>query len=560
MATHAYFDASISLLFFLLIGRTLDHMMRERARSAVKGLARLARARRAWSCGPMARCDYLPVGEIEPGMTILLAAGERVPVDARVLEGGDPTSIARWSRARARRCAVDRGIGPAGRHAEPDRPADHRRHGRREGFLPRRDGPADGGGRRRPLSAIAASRTARRGSMRRWSTSTALLTFIGWMVATGDLHRAITIAVAVLIITCPCALGLAVPMVHVVAARRLFESGIMVKDGAALERLAEIDTRHLRQDRHADARRGASCRRSRRRSRASSSRLRSRGSLPPSLLPRARRRRGGAAPPILESVSEQPGSGLQAVAGPSVYRLGRAAWALDETSGRGVDPGELGTVLSRDGRLIAEFRFDDPVRPGAREAIEALARSGYAVGIVSGDRPRPVGELAATLGVRRFEAGVSPAGKAAFVAQLAAAGRRVLMVGDGLNDAPALAAAHASMAPATAADVGRNAADFVFLRESLSAVPFAIGVARRAGRLIRQNFFLAVAYNLVAVPIAILGHVTPLIAALAMSLSSIIVVGNALRLKGVSPEGRLSRGRSESRAAPEGSPVLAGAK
>ena len=360
------------------------------------------------------------------------------------------------------------------------------------------------------------------------------------MLATGDLHRAITIAIAVLIITCPCALGLAVPMVQVVAARRLFENGIMVKDGSAMERLAEIDTVVF--DKTGVLTLGGA-------------RLANVATIAPDNLalaaaiavhsrhPHARALAGAGlghrtADFAFDDISEHAGLGVEAVSCGTVYRLGRAEWAL----GEGVLSGRTGTVLSRNGRLIEAFRFDDPMRPGAQATMRQLTRSGLAVEIISGDRPPLVQQFASELGVPTFEAGVLPAGKAARVAALAASGRKALMVGDGLNDAPALVAAHVSMAPATAADVGRNAADFVFLRESLEAVPLAIAVAREARELIRQNFILAIGYNAVALPIAILGQVTPLVAALAMSLSSIVVVANALRLKaGKQTERRLRK-------------------
>jgi len=180
--------------------------------------------------------------------------------------------------------------------------------------------------------------------------------------------------------------------------------------------------------------------------------------------------------------------------------------------------------------LLTGFRFEDTLRTDAAVAVAQLKQDGFRVEIVSGDREEPVGLIATALGVP-YRSGMTPSEKVARIKSLSAAGQKVVMVGDGLNDTPALGAAHASMAPASASDVGRCAADFVFLRQSLLAIPLAVSVAREARRLIRQNLALAVAYNVVAVPIAIMGLVTPLIAAVAMSASSILVVANALRLK-----------------------------
>ena len=232
-----------------------------------------------------------------------------------------------------------------------------------------------------------------------------------------------------------------------------------------------------------------------------------------------------------DEISEHPGYGLEARTEAGVYRLGRPEWALADLAGAARMSGDDSVVLSKNGSRLAEFRFEDRLRVDAVTAIAELKDGGLEVEIVSGDREIAVRMIAAELGVP-YLAGVLPGGKIAHIAALEASGRKVLMVGDGLNDTPALAAAHASMAPASAADVGRNAADLVFLRESLPAVPQAISVAREASRLVRQNLALAIAYNVVAVPIAILGHVTPLVAAVAMSASSIAVVANALRLKG----------------------------
>jgi Cu2+-exporting ATPase len=222
---------------------------------------------------------------------------------------------------------------------------------------------------------------------------------------------------------------------------------------------------------------------------------------------------------------------MEARSGTDLLRLGRRDWAVHPNELPGDASEDTETVLARNGVALQRFRFEDDLRPQAREAVAALKRLGLAVELISGDRPAPVAAVAAAAGIEAARPLQPPAGKVARIAELAAAGRKTLMVGDGLNDAPALMAAHVSMAPATAADVGRNAADVVFLRDSLAAVPLTVRVARAAMRLVRQNFGLAIVYNAVALPVAVLGQVTPLVAAIAMSFSSMLVVANALRLR-----------------------------
>jgi Cu2+-exporting ATPase len=520
---HAYFDAATSLLFALLGGRTLDYVMRERARSAVKGLSRLA-ARGALVVQPDGAHHYLPIDEIEPGMTMLIAAGERVPVDARVAKGRSELDCSLVSGESLPQPVSEGALLQAGTLNLTGPLTVTAIAAARDSFLAEM---------KRMMEAAESGRSTYRRIADRAARLyapvihlTALLTFIGWMIAVGDMHRAITIAIAVLIITCPCALGLAVPMVQIVAARRLFEQGIMVKDGGALERLAETD--HVVLDKTGTLTRGTP--------RlidhdggqdalaiAAALAAHSRHPYAVALAAAGRARKG--LPAVAFDVREHPGSGLEGRIGDRVYRLGRADWALVEQPASLERPD---VVLSESGRLVGGFHFEDELRRDAREAAAALASSGLPVEILSGDREEAVQRLAAALAVPHVSR-VSPAGKVARIASIAASGRKVLMVGDGLNDVPALVAAHVSMAPATAVDVGRNAADFVFLRESLMAVPHAIEVARQAGRLSRQNLWLAVAYNVIAVPVAMAGEVTPLLAAVAMSLSSVIVVGNALR-------------------------------
>ncbi|MBP5858676.1 heavy metal translocating P-type ATPase [Marivibrio halodurans] len=543
----AYFDASVSLLFFLLIGRTLDHVMRERARSAASALARmtprgarvvLADGTRVWR----------PLSEIAVGDRLVVAAGERVPVDARVVDGAGEVDCAIATGESLPVAAREGTRLPAGAlnlsgplTLEAEKPA-------ARSFLAEMTAMLEAAESANPRFRRIADRAA--AIYAPAVHLAALLTFLGWGVLGGDWYLAIKIAIAVLIITCPCALGLAVPIVQVVAAGRLFRHGILVRDGAGLERLAEIDRvvldktgtltvgrpRLLRAEAVPDdtlALAGALAAGSRH---------------PYSMAIRAAAVARGLDVPErlgerLEDMREEAGQGLTAHrADGAVLRLGRPGWAAPGAPEEG---DEASVLLSLDGRVLARFAFEDAPRPGAAGAVAWLEARGVMPEILSGDRPGPVAATARTLGAARWRAGLTPAGKIDHIRALQAAGHRVLMVGDGINDAPAMSAADAAIAPGTAADIGRRAAGFVFLHEGLEAVPIAIRVARRAKRLVFQNFALAALYNMIAVPLAVAGHASPLVAALAMSGSSILVVANALRLDPRSVDRRDPASRSD---------------
>ena len=521
---HAYFDASTTLLFFLLVGRTLDHVMRERARTAVTSLARLA-ARGATLLLPDGRTVYVPIGDVEPGMVLLLAAGERVPVDAEIISGTSD---------------IDTSITTGESAPVPVAPGTMVTAGALNltGALQLRASAAAEDSFLAEIIRLMEVAEQGRDRYRRIADRVSRLyapvvhlaaagTFLAWMFMGADWHRAISIAIAVLIITCPCALGLAVPIVQVVAGRRLFENGIMARDGSAMERLAEIDTVVFDKTGTLTAGRPT---------------LTNRSAIAPAHLALAaaigRHSRhplsqslagfGAADTPDFVAVEEIPGSGVEARTADTVYRLGRAQWALAASSDDAAT-GD-GTVLAADGRLLARFVFEDRLREGAAQTLAELRRRGLRVLLLSGDHAGAVDAIADQLGIEVRAAGLRPGDKLARIDALREAGHKVLMVGDGLNDAPALAGAHVSIAPAEAADVGRNAADFVFFHADLRAVVTALDISIRSGHLVRQNIGLAIVYNVIAVPFAVLGHVTPLIAALAMSMSSILVVANSLRL------------------------------
>jgi Cu2+-exporting ATPase len=527
---HAWFDAAVMLIFFLLVGRYLDSLMRDRARAGVATLMKQA-ARGALVRAPDGDTEYRPIEAVAPGMTVLVAAGERIPVDGTVLEGRSgidrslvtgeslPETVAPGGAVLAGTLNLDAplavkttAVGDASFLAQVVRLME----------------AAEGGRARYTRIADRAARL--------YAPAvhlTALLTAIGWLWLGAGWHTAILTAIAVLIITCPCALGLAVPAVQVRAAQVLMARGLLVKDGSALERLAECDTVVLDKTGTLTLGRpvpvGTLPLGDDDLALAAGLAAKSRHPLSRALLAAARAR--GIAPTPLADVLEIPGQGLEAVHAGTLLRLGRPDWAGSTGRTDGAEAAHLELAFRRGADPAVRIAFTDPLRPDAAEAIARLKAAGLDVRILSGDRPSAVAAAARALSIDRFAAAQTPADKLAVLEALKSEGRRVLVVGDGLNDAPMLAAGHASLAPASASDAGQTAADMLFLHDSLLAVPQALETARRADAQVRQNFALAVGYNILAVPIAIAGLATPLIAAVAMSLSSLIVVGNALRLK-----------------------------
>ena len=533
-AEHTYFDAAIMLLTFLLVGRYLDQSMRRRTRAVAGNLAAL-KAETATKFVGGDEIAQVPVAAIDPGDIVLLRPGERCAVDGTVLEGRS-TLDQSLITGETMHVTAERGTAVYAGSLNISGTLRVRVSAASEGtLLAEITRLLDNALQARSRYVRLADRASRLYAP--VVHATALLTIFGWLLAGASWHDAIVTGVAVLIITCPCAIGLAIPTVQTVAAGAMFKAGVLLNSGDAIERLAEADcvifdktgtltlpdlevvnAAGIPQDMFGLA-----------------------GQLALSShhpVAAAVARAAGARVPLLGAV-EVPGHGVRCALGDTVMRLGRpsfcgAEYLADEDASR--DP-EASHVAFSLGEAKYLFSVRQALRPDAQATISALAKRNISVEILSGDREPAVRAAACVLGVSEWRAGVTPADKIARIEDLKRAGRKVLMVGDGLNDAPSLAAAHVSMSPISAAHLSQATADLVFLGKPLAPVVAAIDFSRKALRLMRQNLWLAVGYNLLAVPIAISGVVTPLIAAAAMSGSSLLVMLNALRARRVASGG-----------------------
>lgn len=515
-----YFDAAVMLTFLLLIGRYLDFLLRDRARSAAQHLIAM-QAVPARRLGAGGHVETVAARDLAPGDRVVLASGERAPVDGLIedqdteadlsLVTGEsvPVPVAKGAVLRAGSIVVGRPVVLRATAALADSlVADLARL-------------LEAGQQTRSVYVRLADRAAR--AYVPFVTGLSALVFLGWLVTGASLAVSVTNAITILIITCPCALGLAVPAVQIVATGRLFDRGMFVKSGDALERLAEADTAVF--DKTGTLTLGAPVLQNAAEipaaSLAAAARL-ARASRHP--LARAVARAAGNGP-VAPGVRETAGSGLEGELDGVSCRLGSAAWCGAAGT---ADASEL-WFRAGDAAPV-RFVFRDQIRAEAVALVKALEARGIAVEMLTGDREAPAQEMARAAGITRWQAGVGPQEKAQRMAALKNQGRRALMVGDGINDAGALALAHVSIAPGTAADVSQLASDMVLRGESLMPIVEAVDVARRARRLVLQNFGFATLYNLTAIPLAVFGIVSPLLAAFTMAGSSLVVTLNALRL------------------------------
>ena len=529
-AEHAYYDSAIMLVFFLLIGRYLDQNMRKRTRSFAENLAAL-RADSATKILPDGSTKKVPLTRIDPGELVLVVPGDRIPVDGIVKSGSSE---------------IDQSLITGETALSNTATDDHVFAGTLNvsGTLQIQVSASTQGTLLDEVNKLLETATQAKSSYIRLVDKVAsyyapvvhcaaLLTFIGWLIGTGDWQHSLVIAISVLIITCPCALGLAIPAVQVVTCGLLYRNGVLLNSGDAIERLAQVDT--IIFDKTGTLTQ-------------SKPSLVNRESFSESELLNAARLAQSSNHPlaqslaslqtdqlVYESVHETSGAGVEAKVDEVALRLGSAEFCGVSkevvAEYKSEYPSSSVLVYSETGKKPVIFLFEQKLREDASQIVTELKQLDYKLLILSGDHEDAVKDIAKQVGIDYYRFGQKPQEKVAMIEEIRSQGYQVLMVGDGLNDAPSLAAANVSLSPISAVQLSQASADGVFISEKLMPVKYALELAANARRTMSGNLVLSTLYNVIAIPIAVLGFVTPLIAALAMSGSSILVTANALRLR-----------------------------
>ncbi|MEO1238490.1 MAG: heavy metal translocating P-type ATPase [Pseudomonadota bacterium] len=510
---HAYFDAALSLTFFLLIGRVLEHRTRASARSAARELSALEvqHALRKTAHG----VEKVAVSTLAIGDRILVPAGVRVPADGQLLSETGFTD----------RSLLTGESDPVQHRAGAELRAGEINIGAPFEVIALSVGEDT---KLRQMARLVETAENVRNSYTTLADRAAqfyapvvhilgALTFLYWFWTTGDVRHALNIAIATLIITCPCALGLAVPAVATAAVGRLYRLGFLVKSGSAFERLAQVKTIVLDKtgtltrpgfnfdldDLDDDAKSIAKG-------------LSEASSHPVSLA--LNQYLAGVSPAAIASLDEHAGQGVSGF------------WNREPVALERATDGSVGLVLRIGARTIP-LPYRETELPGAADLAPRLAWIGLDVHILSGDTTAKTERMATRLGVERWSANMTPEDKHDIISDLVKDGEKPCMVGDGINDTVALTAAHASVAPGSALDAARNAADVVMMGDTLDHLPDLFETSKKAVRMCQQNFGIAFCYNAISIPIAVSGHASPIAAALAMSTSSILVILNAMRVR-----------------------------
>jgi P-type Cu+ transporter len=543
---HLYFEASAVVITLVLLGKWLEARAKRQTTEAIRALQALrpetARVRLADG-----REEERPIAQVVVGDVIVVRPGERVPVDGEVIEGAsqvDESLITGESL-------------PVAKH-EGERVIGGAVNG--EGRLVVRTAAVGAETTLARIVRLVESAQAKKAPIQRLVDRVsavfvpvviviALVTLLGWGVFAGNWERGLLNAVAVLVIACPCALGLATPTAIMagtgVAARR----GILIKDAEALETAHRIGVvafdktgtltegkPRLIEALAVDADHGALL--------ADAAALQQGSEHPLARAVLAAAANEGIALRSASDLRAEPGRGVSALVDGRALRLGSTRWMnelgvdltpLAEAASSHQSQGRTVSWLAQGKRLRGLLVFGDMLKADARGAIDALHALGVKTLLVSGDNRAAAGAVAAQLGIDEVRAEVLPADKAAIVAECkrnqGGDGSAVAMVGDGLNDAPALAAADVGIAMSTGTDVAMHAAGITLMRGQVSLVAEAIDLSRRTTAKIRQNLFWAFIYNVVGIPLAALGLLNPVIAGAAMAASSVSVVSNALLLR-----------------------------
>jgi Cu2+-exporting ATPase len=524
-AGHVYFEAVTMLMFFLLAGRYLNFQARGKARSAAQDLLALMSGF-ATVLEKNGKTRLIPYKDIAEDMLLQVAAGEKIAADG-VIESGltelDTSLLTGESLPQKAKTGQVVLAGMVNLSAPVTvRVTQSVERSLFQEIIQLMEKAEQGGAKYVRLSERAAALYTPA------VHTLSLAAFLFWyFVMDAGMHQAVIYAVSLLIITCPCALGLAIPIVQVMAGGRLFKKGILIKSGDALERLSKVT--QIVFDKTGTLTRGKMS-------------LIDGREIKPAVMKLAASMASQSRHPLSQAlvagydgtlqnltVTDIAGCGLETEKSGKRIRLGRRGWALADGSGETEDAA-VELWLSENGKAVQRFVFRDDLREDSAAVMAELQKRGLKTAILSGDRDAVTAEIAAKLGVTDYHAGVLPDRKCTVLEEMKTQGETVLMVGDGLNDAPALSTANVSASPATAMTVTQNAADIVFQGDKLAPVLEAYETAKASMRLTRTNLGLTIMYNLIAVPLAFAGMVTPLIAAIAMSASSMTVVLNSLRL------------------------------